>query len=143
MSLYVELLRHFFGIFKKQLITVDVVIKRKDSSIVLVKRKFPPFQGHWALPGGFASYGTTLEESAVREAKEETGLDVRITKLVGVFSDPKRDTRGHIITTAYLAEEIGGELKAGSDAAEARAFKKIPKKLAFDHAEILKKAGIL
>ncbi|RLI30286.1 NUDIX hydrolase, partial [Candidatus Bathyarchaeota archaeon] len=86
-------------------IAVDVVIVRKDGSIVLIKRKNEPFKDHWAIPGGFVEYGERVEEAAIREAKEETGLEIRIKKLVGVYSDPNRDPRGHVISITYLAEE--------------------------------------
>ena len=119
-------------------IAVDVVIVRKDGSIVLIKRKNEPFKDHWAIPGGFVEYGERVEEAAIREAKEETGLEIRIKKLVGVYSDPNRDPRGHVISIAYLAEETGGTLKAATDAKEVSAFREIPKNLAFDHEKILK-----
>lgn len=128
---------------RRPLLTVDVIIRRKDRSIVLIKRRNPPFQNFYALPGGFVEYGETVEEAAVREAKEETGLKVKISKLVGVYSDPDRDPGGHVVTIAYLAEEVGGRLRHGTDAEEARSFKKIPPKLAFDHQKILKDAQLL
>lgn len=125
---------------KKPSLTVDVVIRRADGSVVLVRRKNPPFQGFYALPGGFVEYGETVETAAVREAKEETGLDVKILRLLGVYSDPQRDPRGHIVSIVYLAEEEGGTMTASSDAEEVKAFKKIPEELAFDHRKILKNA---
>jgi len=122
-------------------LTADVVILHGDG-VVLIKRKHEPFKDHYALPGGFVEYGETVEEAALREAKEETGLDVRLIKLVGVYSDPNRDPRGHTVTTAFLA--IGtGKLKAGDDAKEVHVIPvdealKLP--LAFDHAKILRDA---
>lgn len=143
LSLYVELLRHISLLLRRTLITVDVVIKRADGSIVLVKRAFDPFKGYWALPGGFLKFGKSVEETAIREAKEETGLDIKIEDLLGVYSDPKRDPRGHIISICFAAREVGGELRAGSDAAEVKSFLKPPEKLAFDHKEMLRKAGFV
>lgn len=125
---------------RRPLLTVDTIIRRRDGSIVLVKRLNPPFKNFYAIPGGFVEYGETAEEAAIREAKEETGLDVRIQRLVGVYSDPNRDPRGHIVTIVYLAEEIGGKLRPSSDAEEVKTFKEIPSKLAFDHGKILRDA---
>ena len=87
-------------------------------------------------------YGERLEDAAVREALEETGIKIRMKKVVGVYSDPNRDPRGHVISICFLAEPSGGALKASTDAMRVKTFKKIPwKKLAFDHAKILKDAG--
>jgi 8-oxo-dGTP diphosphatase len=113
-----------------------------NNGVVLIKRKNEPFKDHYALPGGFVEYGETVEEALTREVKEETGLDVRPVKLVGVYSRPDRDPRGHTVTVAFLC--IGeGELKAGDDAKDVFIFPveealKLP--LAFDHKEILKDA---
>lgn len=125
---------------KKPLLAVDIVIIRKDRSIVFIKRLNPPYKNFYALPGGFVEYGETVEEAAIREAKEETGLSIKIKSLIGVYSDPKRDPRGHIVSIAFLAEEVGGELKPSSNAKEVKAFKSIPKPLAFDHEKIVKDA---
>ena len=122
---------------KRPLLTADTIIRRRDGSVVLVRRLNPPFKDFYAIPGGFAECGETVEEAAIREAKEEARLDVKIQRWVGVYSDTDRDPRGHVITVAYLAKEIGGRLKPSSDAREVRAFKKIPSKLAFDHRKIL------
>lgn len=120
-------------------LTVDTVIlfKRK---LVLVKRKNPPYQGKFALPGGFVEIGENTEKAAAREAFEETGLSVKIIKLVGVYSDPHRDPRGHMVSVCYLAKGFG-ELKSGSDADAAELFEldSIPE-LAFDHNKIVNDA---
>jgi 8-oxo-dGTP diphosphatase len=122
---------------KSPLLAVDIVIRRKDETVVLIKRLNPPFKDHFAIPGGFVEYGETVGQAAVREAEEETGLKVGNLRLVGVYSDPARDPRGHVISVTFLAKELGGKLKAGTDAKEVRAFRKIPDKLAFDHSKIL------
>jgi 8-oxo-dGTP diphosphatase len=115
--------------------TVDVII-RAGGGIVLVRRKHPPLG--WALPGGFVDLGETVEAAAVREAREETGLEVTLTGLLGVYSDPRRDARQHTMSTVFLGR-AAGEPAGGDDAAEARAFAwpALPAPLCFDHAEIL------
>ena len=124
-------------------LTADIIIRRKNGSIVLVKRRNPPFQGEWAIPGGFVEYGETVEAAAVREAREETGLDVELSKIIGVYSDPNRDPRGHTVSVCFLANEVGGELRADTDAKEAKSFasSSLPSKLAFDHGRMLADAG--
>ncbi len=121
------------------LLTVDALIIY-EGKIVLIRRKNPPYQNHFALPGGFVEVGETVEAAVVREAKEETGLDIELLKLVGIYSDPSRDPRGHTVSVCYLA--IGwGNLKAGSDAKDIGLFSlnDVPK-LAFDHNKIIENA---
>jgi len=118
---------------------VDVVVLHEDG-FVLVKRGKEPFKGCWAIPGGIVEYGESVEQAALREALEETGLQVRLLALIGVYSEPGRDPRGHFVSVAFLAESVGGELKASSDAAEVSVFKEPPPALAFDHARILSDA---
>ena len=128
---------------KYPLLTVDAVITDEKGKIIFIKRKNPPYHGLWALPGGFVEYGETVEDAVLREVKEETGISVEIRGLLGVYSDPKRDPRGHMITVCFLASKIHGELKADTDAAEVSSFKiddALGMKLAFDHHEILKDA---
>lgn len=130
--------------YKNPALTVDTIIV-EDNKIVLIKRLNNPYKDHWAIPGGFVEYGEKVEDAAVREAKEETGLDIELIKLVGVYSDPNRDPRGHTVTVAYLAKIIGGTIKSDSDAKDAKFIdvndlKNM--KLAFDHNNILKDSGI-
>jgi ADP-ribose pyrophosphatase YjhB (NUDIX family) len=115
--------------------TVDIIIEM-DEGVVLIKRKNPPFG--WALPGGFVDYGESLEESAVREAKEETSLDVTLVSEFGAYSEPDRDPRIHTITVVFIAK-AQGEPRAADDAADIGIFHKdtLPEKLAFDHGRIL------
>lgn len=117
-------------------LTTDVVILMRGDEVVLVRRKHPP-EG-WALPGGFVEVGETVEAAAVREAKEETGLDVTLDALLHVYSDPRRDARGHTASVVFLGR-AAGEPVGADDAAEARAFpwQDLPSPIAFDHAEIL------
>jgi len=118
-------------------VTVDAVIER-DGSVVLVKRLNPPYKDMWCIPGGFLELGETAEEGTIREAEEETGLKVEITGLIGVYSDPKRDPRGHTVGIVYSCKVLSGNLKADSDAKEARWFplNALPS-LAFDHKKIM------
>nr|WP_231551459.1 NUDIX hydrolase [Methanobacterium sp. SMA-27] len=112
-------------------------------SVTLIKRKNPPYKGSWALPGGFVEYGETVESAAIRETKEETGLDVTLGDIVGVYSNPERDPRGHIISICFLGKKIGGKLMADTDAAEVKYFcldEVSTIDLAFDHGKILEDA---
>lgn len=116
--------------------TVDAIIELPGDRVVLIRRKNPPLG--WALPGGFVDEGESLEHACVREAKEETGLDVELVEQLHTYSDPKRDPRQHTISTVYLARADGEPLGA-DDAAEARAFAReaLPEDLCFDHGTIL------
>jgi len=117
------------------MLTVDAIIEI-GGGIVLIKRKFPP--PGWALPGGFVEWGETVESATVREAKEETGLDIVLTHLLGVYSDPRRDPRRHTVATVFVATATGTPV-GGDDAAEARIYTRatLPSELAFDHTQIL------
>lgn len=123
------------GEFRNPFPTVDIIIE-VEGGIVLIERKNPPHG--WAIPGGFVDYGETVEAAAVREAKEETGLDVRLTGLLGVYSDPSRDPRRHTISTVFVASATGRPV-ADDDAADAGVFTEdtLPDDIAFDHREIL------
>jgi len=125
------------------LLTVDAIIQHSDGGIVLVKRGHDPFKGSWALPGGFVEVGETCENACLREIREETGLDVKIVCLMGVYSDPKRDPRGHTVSVIYVCETVGGELVGADDAEAAKSFTDLDNlELAFDHAKILKDSGL-
>ena len=118
-------------------LTVDAIIPY-EGKIVLIKRKNEPFKDRYALPGGIVEYGEKVEDALVREVKEETGLDVEIYRLVGVYSDPDRDPRGHFVSVCFVAIPKGGELKASDDAKDVALFDldRIPK-LAFDHNRMI------
>lgn len=115
--------------------TVDVIIEL-PGGIVLIERKNEPFG--WAIPGGFVDYGETLEDAALRESLEETSLVVTDLRLLGCYSDPKRDARSHNISTVYAAKAAGTP-KAGDDAAGLAVFPidSLPQTLCFDHGKIL------
>ncbi|HEX6709163.1 MAG TPA: NUDIX hydrolase [Rubrobacter sp.] len=115
---------------------VDVVIP-SDEGVVLIRRGSEPFKGQWALPGGFVEKGETVEEAARREAAEETGLAVEISRLVGVYSDPDRDPRGHNVSVAFLAQVLSGQMQAASDASEVGVLDPATVELAFDHRQII------
>ncbi len=118
--------------------TVDIVLHRAGQGILLIERRNPPHG--WALPGGFIDYGESAEQAAVREAHEETGLDVRLTGLLGVYSDPDRDPRFHTLSVAYTAQCEDNEIPyAGDDAKNARFFPldELPTDIAFDHRRII------
>lgn len=121
------------------LLTVDALIIY-EGKLVLIKRKNQPYQDQFALPGGFVKVGETVEAAVLREAKEETGLDITILKLAGVYSDPMRDPRGHIVSVCFIAKG-SGNLKAGSDAKDVMlsGLNEMPE-LAFDHNKIIENA---
>ena len=123
-------------IYKNPIPTVDVIIEIETKGIVLIKRKNPPYG--WALPGGFVDYGESLEEAAVREAKEETDLEARLTRQFHTYSNPNRDPRHHSISTVYVGKAQGTP-QAKDDAMEIGVFNEsnLPDAIAFDHRSIL------
>jgi 8-oxo-dGTP diphosphatase len=121
------------------LLAADVIIElvgRPGRPIVLIERRNPP--PGWAIPGGFVDVGESIEQAAVREAREETALEVTLTALLGVYSDPKRDARGHTASAVYVAVALGTP-HAQDDAAAVGVFspERLPANLAFDHQRIL------
>ena len=121
------------------LLAVDIIIElidRTEKSIVLIERRNPPFG--WALPGGFVDVGESLEQAAVREAREETCLDVKLKILLGCYSNPQRDPRGHTVSPVYIAEARGVP-QAADDAKNLRCVSvtELPDELVFDHGLIL------
>lgn len=124
---------------KTPLLAVDIIIELTEYAgrpIVLIERKNPPHG--WALPGGFVDVGESLEQAAVREAKEEISLDVDIKRLLGCYSEPSRDPRGHVVSAVYIAEAYGTP-KAADDAANVIfcTLGNLPESLAFDHNQII------
>ena len=127
--------------YKSPNVTVDCVVFDARDRLLLIRRRHPPFAGRFALPGGFVDYGETTEAAARRELLEETGLRAKELRLVGVYSDPARDPRGHTISIAYLTTIENGAPIAGDDATEAE-FRADWRELdlAFDHIEIARDA---
>lgn len=123
------------GGYRNPVPTVDVVIE-VEGGIVLIARRNEP-RG-WALPGGFVDEGEWVADAALREAREETGLEVELTDLLGVYSDPARDPRRHTLSTVFVGR-AAGQPRGGDDAEDARVFAPgaLPAPLCFDHATIL------
>src|SRR3989344_8863969 len=119
----------------RPILTVDVIIKYKEG-VVLIKRKTEPFLHYWAIPGGHVEYNETIEEAAKREVKEETNLNIRNLEQFHVYSDPKRDPRGHYVSVVFTAQGVG-RFKNSEEVEDIRVFDKIPENIAFDHKIIL------
>ncbi len=134
-------MKDFFKDKKLPRVTVDTLVRDRSGRLLLVRRGRPPFRGRWALPGGFCEYGETTEECGARETLEETGVTIKIGRLLGVYSDPKRDPRWHTVTVLYAARPLRGEAKGSDDAAEARWFSRRELRglrFAFDHGTIIR-----
>jgi 8-oxo-dGTP diphosphatase len=125
--------------YKTPKITIDGIIK-KGNEILLIKRRNIPFKNSWALPGGYLEYNEKTEDAVIREIFEETGLVTEIINLIGVYSDPKRDPRGHTVSIIYELRIIKGKLESGDDASDVNFFNlnNLPDNLSFDHKKIIK-----
>ncbi|HEY7459641.1 MAG TPA: NUDIX hydrolase [Xanthobacteraceae bacterium] len=122
-------------------LAVDCAVFDTTARLLLIRRRHPPFQGQYALPGGFIEYGETVEQAAARELVEETGLVSTRLTLIGVYSDPKRDPRGHVVSVAYLAAVTHYDAKPGDDAVRAEFVANWrSESLAFDHDRIARDA---
>lgn len=126
-------------------LTVDCVVFNAEGELLLIQRKYEPFKGKYALPGGMVEYGEDTESAALRELKEETGIQASTLELIGVYSQPGRDPRGHYVSVAYLVSlEEGAQAMAGDDAASLSFVKDWrTQDLAFDHRQILEDALML
>lgn len=129
------------GKHKNPSLTTDIFIFDDGKNFILIKRGNEPYKDYWALPGGFVEYGECVEDAAIREALEETSINVTLDKLVGVYSDPSRDPRGHTVSIVYAARGNMSQMKADDDACDIGIFtpedlEKI--NLAFDHDKIIK-----
>ena len=129
-------------------LAVDAIIEDRKGNVVLIKRKYPPFQNYYALPGGFIDEGEKPVEAVIREVKEETNLDVKVESKLGVYNKEGRDPRGNIHSTAYICRIIGDfyDIKGGDDSKKAELIPIDQLKtidLAFDHREILRDAKLL
>ena len=119
-------------------LTTDCAVFDRRGRLLLIKRKNPPFAGHYALPGGFVDVGETVEEACRRELWEETGIEAGPLRLIGVYSQPDRDPRGHTCSVAFLTEVGQAEPTAGDDAAEAHWVEDWENvAFAFDHRKIV------
>jgi 8-oxo-dGTP diphosphatase len=119
-------------------LTVDCVVFDPDGRLLLIRRKNPPFRGRYALPGGYVDYGESTEHAAARELAEETGLVAASVSLIGVYSDPQRDPRGHVVSIAYRVGVTRYDVRAGDDAAAAAFVAEWQtQELAFDHRNIV------
>lgn len=126
---------------KTPVLTTDCVVVDAKGRVLLIRRGHAPFKGKYALPGGFVDVGETVEDACRRELLEETGVKVKRLELLGVYSDPKRDPRGHTCSVAYLARVARATPRAGDDAAAAEWVEDWAKAdVAFDHALILRDA---
>ncbi len=130
---------------KSPSLTVDTLIE-DNGRVLLIQRKGEPFDGKWALPGGFVEYGETVEHAAVREVKEEVGINVELEGLLGVYSDPDRDPRGHVVSVVFIGKKKGGKERKSSEIRDfmwALLDKTDKIEFAFDHATIIEDYKII
>jgi 8-oxo-dGTP diphosphatase len=124
---------------KTPLLTVDCVAFDRRGRLLLIRRKHAPFAGRFALPGGFVDVGETVEEACRRELAEEASVTARDLVLVGVYSDPSRDPRGHSVSVAFATVLSRARPRAGDDAASASWVRDWrDETLAFDHDRIVR-----
>jgi len=124
---------------KTPYLSTDCVIINSAKQILLIKRAIEPCVGSWVLPGGLVEIGETTEQAVVREVKEETGLDIKDPQLLGVYSDPRRDSRWHCVNVTYFSTEFSGELVGNEESSEQKFFDldDLPEDIGFDHKQII------
>jgi 8-oxo-dGTP diphosphatase len=123
-------------------VAIDGVVET-NRTVLLLKREIAPFVGYWVLPGGAVRNSERLVDGVKREVKEETGLKVKVVKYIGYYDNPKRDSRKRVITHAFICEPVVGKLKGSFEGRKLKWFKKLPKKMGFDHRKIIKDSGVL
>ena len=121
-------------------VAVDGIVK-SNKGVLLMKREIKPFKGTWVIPGGEVKPNERLADAVKREVKEETGLTVEVVKYVGYYDTPKRDPRSHSISHVFLCKPVGGKLHGSFEGEELKFFKKLPRKMGFDHRKILRDLG--
>ena len=129
----------FMKIWKKKPVAIADCVIIKGNKVLLVKRATPPFMGMWSVVGGMMEVGETIEQTAVREVREETGIKARVISLIGVYSGNKRDPRGTTISAAFLMRPLKFGGKTDGEISEMKFFNfdELPKKIAFDHHQII------
>ncbi len=123
-------------------VATDSVVLNNKNEVLLVKRTNAPYKGRWCLPGGFVEKGETIEQAAMRECFEETGIRTKAVKLIGIYSDPGRDPRGHVVGIPFLMKPLSNKTRTSNETSDVRFFpiRKIPKRLAADHNKIIRDA---
>jgi len=120
------------------LVTDGIIINQKKE-VLLLKRSYLPFKNSWVLPGGHVDRGEMVEEALVREVFEETGLKIKKPQLLGVYSDPERDPRYPTASVVFLIKSFQGQLVGNKESTDQKFFplSKLPKKIGFDHRQII------
>lgn len=122
------------------ILCVDGIVVNDDGEILLSKRSVEPFKDFWHIPGGVVNYRESTKQAIYRVMQSETGLEVAITSLLGVYSDPKRDPRGHFVTVAYLLKSVGGALVSDEKSSALAYFAQLPASMGFDAEHIARDA---
>lgn len=137
------------------ILSVDLVIYDEKRGVLLIKRSYPPCKGCWSLVGGGVQHSERVEEAIKRHAKTETGLEVKVERLVGIYDHPQRDSMvegnvvhplpsvRHTVSLAYVCAPRKGKLHPGPEALEIKFFKVLPPIIGFDHRKIILDAKVL